>query len=277
MINKHQRKVKQTLTLKDIYSYLKLQNNIQKLEQLEILKEVVYNLYLVADTYCSSNPHQVTQAGFAGAVVGTKVNGGSWSQAFSSGVKGAIAGAVTAGVGEYAKGLEAFQKIMVQSGASGISSEIMGGSFKDGFKMGLVTASARYLYKNTMGYKAPIKGAHKLANEYGQYIEKNGVPNNLNINVFGTNTSQLTGNFFSDFFKQGGALSRVAQYIPGANAVSRLHDHYQIWFDKLAGGVQNSWTRTILNVPAMIPATVISYGALASDHTYLINQNRRKK
>jgi hypothetical protein len=36
MINKHQRKVKQTLTLKDIYLYLQLQNNIQKLEQLEI-------------------------------------------------------------------------------------------------------------------------------------------------------------------------------------------------------------------------------------------------
>jgi hypothetical protein len=47
MINKHQIKVKQTLTLKDIYLYLELKNNIQKLEQLEILKEVIYNLYLI--------------------------------------------------------------------------------------------------------------------------------------------------------------------------------------------------------------------------------------
>ena len=255
MINKHQRKVKQTLTLKDIYSYLKLQNNIQKLEQLEILKEVVYNLYLVADTYCSSNPHQVTQAGFAGAVVGTKVNGGSWSQTFSNGVKGAIAGAVTAGVGEYAKGLEAFQKIMVQSGASGISSEIMGGSFKDGFKMGLVTSSARYLYESVVKYKATWESGGDAVNKT---VSDAGIKGANNIGTYGKVDK-------NSWFGEGGRVSRALNQVPGVNAVAGFHDNMQVWFDtvtKSSDGV----LRSVMNIPAMIPAVAVTYSALAFEH-----------
>lgn len=36
--------------------------------------------------------------GFAAGVVATKLNGGSWSQAFKAGVKGAITGAISAGL-----------------------------------------------------------------------------------------------------------------------------------------------------------------------------------
>jgi len=36
-------------------------------------------------------------AGFAGGVVGTKLNGGSWNQAFKNGLRGAVVGAISAG------------------------------------------------------------------------------------------------------------------------------------------------------------------------------------
>jgi hypothetical protein len=158
----------------------------------------------------------------------------------------------------------------------GVSSKIMGGNFADGFKVALLTAAAAYVYNSTVGYEAPKNGAYKLAGEKGTYNEILGVPKDININVFGTNTSKLSGNFFNDFFKQGGALSNTAQHVFGMNAISRLHDSYQLWFDKIAG-VSDSWTRTILNVPAMVPAAVISYAALMSDQTVLIQQLQQYK
>ena len=227
MINKHQRKVKQTLTLKDIYSYLKLQNNIQKLEQLEILKEVVYNLYLVADTYCSSNPHQVTQAGFAGAVVGTKVNGGSWSQAFSNGVKGAVIGAVSAvvanGIGEAfghstsffnASGIGGYGNALMKSLAHGISRAVLakaqGQKVSSGFWSGFVAS----------GFAAS-KGMGKFTGTM------------LTATVSGT-ISRITGGKFAN-----GAVSGAFVHL--FNAWARDRDDYAV--KKAMYGGQSKYTR----------------------------------
>ena len=56
-------------------------------------------------------------------------------------------------------------------------------------------------------------------------------------------------------------MSRFANFIPGVNAVSGMHDMFQVTLDKWGG----DWARNILNVPGMIPAAGITYGALMTD------------
>jgi hypothetical protein len=101
-----------------------------------------------------------------------------------------------------------------------------------------------------MDYSATWEKRHGLAGEKGNYTEAFGVPEDKI--VFGTNTP-LNASGKGNFWQQGGWLSRKMNHIPGMNSLARLHDQYQISFG--AGLV-----RHILNVPAMIPATVVNYG-----------------
>jgi len=192
------------------------------------------------------------------------------SRAVLAKAKGALAGfagAVTAGVGEYAKGLEAFQKIMVQSGASGISSEIMGGSFKDGFKMGLVTSSARYLYESVVKYKATWESG-------GDAMSKTSKDTAFkDANNIGVASRTIDKN---SWFGEGGRVSRALNQVPGVNAVAGFHDNMQVWFDtvtKSSDGV----LRSVMNIPAMIPAVAVTYSALAFEHRNAIIIYRNTK
>ena len=54
----------------------------------------------------------------------------------------------------------------------------------------------------------------------------------------------------------------------GVHSVARIHDYLQITFDKVAGS-SDSWLRSILNVPAMLPAAAISYGGLMNGNPVL--------
>ncbi len=52
---------------------------------------------------------------------------------------------------------------------------------------------------------------------------------------------------------EGGSVSRVANQIPGINAVSGMHDMFQI-------SMTNEVFRTTLNVPGMFVAAGMTYG-----------------
>ena len=93
-----------------------------------------------------------------------------------------------------------------------------------------------------------------LASEDGRYRPdaETGRPP-YGYNVFGNN-ERLTGNFFGDFFKQGGALSVVANQVPGLNAVAYFHD---TWMNQL-GSSFNAFT----NYSTMPAAAFVGYGAL---------------
>jgi RHS repeat-associated protein len=86
--------------------------------------------------------------GFAAGVVGTKLYGGSWSQAFQNGLKGAVSGAIMGGIAGYYGNTWSFDRVVSTGVGGGVSSEIMGGKFQDGFKVAFITASAMYLYNN---------------------------------------------------------------------------------------------------------------------------------
>jgi len=80
-----------------------------------------------------------------------------------------------------------------------------------------------------------------------------------NANNFGTAEKTLNPD---GLFNEGGKISRFANRIRGLNAVAGLHDVLQVRLDQYGG----SFARNFFNVPAMIPAAVITYGGLLS-HT----------
>lgn len=80
-----------------------------------------------------------------------------------------------------------------------------------------------------------------------QIIIRNNVPKSFFLNSKG-------------WWNEGGIISRMANYIPGINAVSGLHDVFQITLDRLGNSM-----RDIFNVPGMLPAAALTYTGLMSD------------
>ena len=161
-------------------------------------------------------------------------------------------------------------RVAASSVAGGLVAQVSGGKFKDGAFLSAMTAGARYLYNKALGYVPTFKGGKGQAGPGGVYTEGSGVPNGPI--VIGTNYGKLVGNFFKDFFKQSGPLSKTANLIPGMNSLAKLHDTMQIAF-----GVPGSTLRSVGNVPAMIPAAVINYTALMDGlPAHVLSQNRER-
>ncbi len=80
-------------------------------------------------------------AGFVGGVLGSKLNGASWSSAFKTGLRGALVGAISGAVAGGFGNTWNVGRVMLTSIGGGVSSEIMGGDFADGFKMALITSA----------------------------------------------------------------------------------------------------------------------------------------
>jgi hypothetical protein len=148
----------------------------------------------------------------------------------------------------------------------GVSSKIMGGNFADGFKVALLTAAAAYVYNSTVGYDTTWKSGGDAVNKTSRDTAFKNV-NNIGIAGKVDKTS---------WFGEGGKVSRFLNKIPGVNAVAGIHDTMQVGFDNLQG-VSDSWMRTVFNVPAMVPAAAITYTALMSDQTVLIQQLQQFK
>jgi RHS repeat-associated protein len=186
--------------------------------------------------------------GVAGAVASqaSGMVGSEFSSAYGSGV-GDFMGAVAGGAaGGYGGGVTA--------------SELYGSSFADANRIGLKGAKIggfmagagqlmEFAYNHLVGFSPSIRpGTNLKKTTY--------VPNALGqppegVNVFGLNKG-LTGDFFQDFWKQGGALSEFANQVPGMNAVAGLHDY---WMNNVTVSMVN-------NISLMFPAVPMSYGAM---------------
>ena len=86
----------------------------------------------------------------------------------------------------------------------------------------------------------------QVAKATAKFIPQQGDPN-----VFGVQTDKLTGNFFEDFLKAGGPLSKVMHYVPGAASVARFHD---TTFN-LTLGQPGFWATNIATMPHAIGIT----------------------
>ena len=204
--------------------------------------------------------------GFAGGVVGTKLYGGSWSDAFKNGLKGAAAGAIMGGISGGFGSTWNVGRVMLTSMGGGVSSEIMGGDFADGYKVAFITSAAAYAYSVVVKYNATWESG-------GDAVDKT----STDAGIKGANNIGIAGKVDSNsLFGEGGKVSRFLNKIPGVNAIAGLHDTMQVGFDTLQG-VSDGWMRTVFNVPAMVPATALTYTALATDYTDLIIQTEQLK
>ena len=183
---------------------------------------------------------------------------------------GGIGGAIGAGVG-YGVGGEYIGKMFGQAANAGVQTRGDLRSMGRAFVMAGAASAMNYVYKSITGVDPTWNRGKGLASPKGNYVES--LPLNKQItdaNIFGTN-QPLTGNFFSDFFKQGGALSVAANNVlPAAHGISVIHDVFQIGFDRLANE-SDSWLRVIGNVPAMFPAVAITYGGLVGNSPVVVD------
>jgi hypothetical protein len=101
-------------------------------------------------------------------------------------------------------------------------------------------------YRYAVGYEAtPLPGGRAV--QKGEFTRP--IEGALNIGVQGLDVTEPC------FFCEGGFVSRVANFVPGINGVSGLHDIFQI---NLGNGI---W-RDIFNIPGMPIAAAISYPAM---------------
>jgi len=146
----------------------------------------------------------------------------------------------------------------------GVSSRLYGGRFEEGFITAGAFAAARYAYNDIVRYdtawgpggEAVSKGSLDMPREFANNI---GVANQI------VDPNSMWG--------EGGIVSRVANYIPGVNAVSGLHDVYQIRLEQWGG----EYARNSLNVPGMIPAAAMTYAGLLNNIQPYIDAAYRTK
>ena len=204
--------------------------------------------------------------GATAGVLGTKLYGGSWNDAFKNGLRGAAAGAIMGGITGGFGSTWNVGRVMLTSMGGGVSSEIMGGDFADGYKVALVTSAAAYAYSTSVGYDATWKSGGKAVNK--------GV---IDAGIKGANNIGTAGIVNpNSWFGEGGKVSRFLNKIPGINGIAGLHDTMQVGFDTLQG-VRDGWMRTVFNVPAMVPAAVLTFAALAADYTDVIIQTEQQR
>jgi len=205
-------------------------------------------------------------SGFVGATSGD-VMGGLVAGGMAAGAAGSAMSGANVGEGIYVGGLggAAFGSIRSYWGnrwdvwrvgattlAGGGLSAAAGGDFTTGALFAFGASTAAYAYNSAVRYGADW-------NSGGDAVEKN----RFDYPVEGKNNIGTQGGPVdpNGWFNEGGRVSRFANFIPGVNAVSGMHDMFQVTLDKWGG----DWARNILNVPGMIPAAGITYGALMTD------------
>ena len=192
------------------------------------------------------------------AVTGAFTGGIGW------GVGAAISGALTSGATSLAMDTGTGRHI-TQKVAKEFFMDVVGMSPQAAYTAASITvstgisaalqatsAAARYAYNKAVKYDATWKKG-------GQAVFKK--PGDLPVN--GANNIGVQGGppQPNSIWHEGGIVSRWANEIPGINAVSGMHDIFQVNLNAL-GGTTAGWT---LNVPGMPVAAAITYTALAVD------------
>ena len=75
-------------------------------------------------------------------------------------IKGVAIGAISGGMAN-----SSLWKIPTMGLGGGVSSEVMGGEFKDGFKVALVTAAGAYLYSSIASYDSTLESGEEYSKD----------------------------------------------------------------------------------------------------------------
>ncbi|MEQ6341033.1 MAG: hypothetical protein M3A44_05110 [Gammaproteobacteria bacterium] len=221
-----------------------------------------YSAFMGSAISSAGGAMAITGAQYAAATASATIVSGMASGAVAGGImgngslKGAVGGATTGMLfgAVNASGVSGFSKVLASGTVGGITTDAQGGRFEDGFKMSGITSSMNWGYEKAVNFGAnPLPGENLPGGAYST-VDAQGLPAvPPRTNVFGKNVP-LTGDFWTDFDKQGGFLSKIFNSIPTMNPIAAGHDQI---FNK-------GWLpfNTFTNYGTMLPAAVVTYGAL---------------
>lgn len=195
-----------------------------------------------------------TSAGIVGGAAGGFAGGFVASNGdFKSGVKGAAAGSMFGAIDGYYGKSWGYERVAANAVAGGAAAKVYGTSVSDGMKFAGLTAAARFGYNEYVRYDSTWEsgGQANIKEKWDAPPVEGG--NNVGIRKEVIDPESIFG--------EGGYVSRAVNKIPGVNAVAGMHDWFQIDLQKIGG----ESLRDYGNVPGMIPATVMTYGALLNN------------
>jgi RHS repeat-associated protein len=196
-----------------------------------------------------------TQAAVVGGVAGGAVGGAVATRSVEGAAWGAVTGGAFAGVDVAFSGVYSPGRVLADATVGGASASAQGGDFWQGAGLSATTASAELAYRRIVGYGTdwgpggPAKDKEALTRPY------------QGRNNIGTAGRVDTECLFC--WSEGGVPSRALNQVYGSNAVSGMHDVFQIGLDEAGAklGV-GSLLRNTLNVPGMPVAAGLTYAAL---------------
>ena len=178
-------------------------------------------------------------------------------------------GFLAAGIGTAVSSSDLFvdagpvERVTMSAIVGGTTSEITGGKFANGAATAafvqLLSEASSY-YEGEVGRKADATPGENKPGKTDYSFDADGrqLPDSQDQNVVGLN-KPMSGDYWEDFTKQGGPISKALNAVPTVNATAGLHDY---WFNK-----PNALNFKIWNVPTMLPAAGISIGAVFGNYT----------
>ncbi len=240
-------------------------------------------------------------AGFSAGFFGSLAGGASLGDAVELGLKAAFAGALTGGIGAHYGNTWNLERVAMHGLGGGAGSEVMGGSFKDGFKLSaalaLVTWGAmemrKYEIASSKKYSYDINGKRFYPNASGKSVGFRGdgfklgggrVPSGFKGNMKALNRlyrSPLGG-------VQGGLgqIKGLGDYLPGSfydhvvEAFAGPHDflNHGYWYDALGNAKQLTGFAGLfgeaLNYTNVLIASPIVASSVIQPYDYLIGFER---
>ena len=199
-------------------------------------------------------------AGATANALGSAIYGGDMG--LRGAALGAVGGAVFGAIGGYFGNTWNMYRVGAYGLAGGGVSELGGGNFSEGAILAGSAAFGRFMYNEIVGFDADWNPGGEAQAKDRLTMPYKGV-NNIGVQGGPVDPEGL--------FNEGGSVSRGANYIPGVNATGGMHDVFQVKLDEFFGGkALGSFMRSTLNVPAMLPAAALSYGALMADPRTMI-------
>lgn len=222
----------------------------------EILAAVAayYTGGAAADWYAATVPG-ATAAGAStfGAVAGGAVAGGVATGELRGATIGALSGGAFGTVAAFNGNQWTLGRVLESGAVGGLTAEISGGDFRDGFLYAGGAAGFGYAYHKLVHYDATWSPGGKASGKARFTLPIEGANN------FGEARSVIDP---AAFGSEGGRLSRLMNRIPGMNAIAGMHDVFQVRLDQFGGDRFGHLLRSSLSVPGMPVAAGLTYPAL---------------
>lgn len=214
--------------------------------------------------------YAVCAGGHAAAVA--DAHGADFNDAAKIGVKAGVSAYITQGASQYSGG-NWFTQAVVKGTAGGVASEIQGGEFKDGFKMGFATS---VLYSGVEAFKNAYKDPAVITSDANLGVRPRGADYVVGIQpsskaIANPNWFQEAGDYIAVTRTDGsGVMGFLENYAPGFHSGGALHDPWVNF------ALDMNWGNNLItNQLTIAPVFVVNYAAAGLGNINLQIKNQR--